>query len=241
MNSIAKITTVRELLAFIAQDANEHGNLSIRGVARLASVAHQTIFDAINSPSGKLAKKLTQQGFDPSGLTESGFPSQAVILTLEYYAYESKAKAEQAKILMRTFGTIGLMEALKQLKAPKPERPQLLTRDTLDYIEGARTLSELKVNPQLKLLLEDALTEELELMRNQRLLPSSNQKKEYTIAKVRARELGYSDKQIGNGGALGRFVKASIDPAFNKRIGEYNVNHYEVSPQLDEVIHAYFR
>jgi hypothetical protein len=243
MNSITKISTVQELLAFICEDANEKGNLSIRGVARLSGVAHTSIIRDGAFKSQKIAEKLESQGFECVALLNDGFPPQAVILTLEYFAYESKAKADQAKILMRTFGTLGLMEALNQVK--KTEQPivrQLPSRDTVDYIEAANKLSGLKVNSQLKTLLEDALTDELELMRNRRLISSNSmEKKEYTIAKVRAKELGYTEKQIGNGSALGRFIAKSLSPEFQKRIGDYQVNHYQVSPQLDEVIHAYFR
>lgn len=112
-------------------------------------------------------------------------------------------------------------------------------RDTIDYVQAAAILPTLKVNGLLKQLLEDALTDDLELMRNQKALPGA--KRQFTIVKVRAKELGYSTERIGNGGSLGRFVAQIIHPAMSERVGKFMVNHYEVTPELDEAIHAYFR
>jgi prophage antirepressor-like protein len=175
--------------------------------------------------------------------------SQSMIIIWEPGIYQLLAKSRKPKA--KPFQKWLFEEVLPEIRKTgrynpseenQPTQPQLPTRDTIDYIDAADKLGQLRVNSQLKMLLEDALTDELELMRNRRLIGSGlAEKKEYTIAKVRAKELGYSDKQIGSGSALGRFVAKMLDPKFQKRIGDYNVNHYEVTPQLDEVIHAYFR
>ena len=68
----------------------------------------------------------------------------------------------------------------------------------------------------------------------------SEPKQEITIAKVRAKELGYSEKQIGSGSALGTFVGKKVKHLFKERIGVYDVKHYEVNDELDSAIHAYF-
>jgi hypothetical protein len=133
----------QELLAFLKQDASEQGNLSIRGVARMVGVAHQTIHEGLGTPSGKLSQKLIGQGFNPSGLCTDGFSPQAVILVLEYYAYESKAKAPMAKQLMRTFGTIGLMETLKNIRQPQPEPKQSLVAEPLSFETIANCTSQM--------------------------------------------------------------------------------------------------
>ena len=64
--------------------------------------------------------------------------------------------------------------------------------------------------------------------------------KEFTIVKVRARELGYSDKEIGDGSMLGKFVVKHIKPAYEQRVGKYSVKHYEVNDELDTCIKTYF-
>jgi hypothetical protein len=57
---------------------------------------------------------------------------------------------------------------------------------------------------------------------------------------VRARELGYTNKEIGNGSALGKFVAKSVPIAFIERIGNYQVKHYEVNDLLDTAIKTFF-
>jgi hypothetical protein len=60
--------------------------------------------------SKKLGQTLTTHGFQAVELVENGFPTQAVWLTIEYFAFESKAAAPMAKQLARTFGSIGIIE-----------------------------------------------------------------------------------------------------------------------------------
>lgn len=119
-----------------------------------------------------------------------------------------------------------------------PPVPQLPQRDTIDYIKAANVIPNLKVNAHLKQLLEDSLTDELELMRNQKALPGG--KSEYTIVKSRARELGYKVSDIDSGCNLGRHVAKLVDFAFRERIGKWDVKHYLVTPELDAAIHSYF-
>jgi hypothetical protein len=113
-------------------------------------------------------------------------------------------------------------------------------RDTIAYIEAASIIPTLQVNPQLKQLLEDALTDDLELSRNIKALPNIINKKEYTIVKVRAKELGYDIDKIANGSELGKYVAKHIKYSFKKNIGDWNVNHYEINPKLDQVIKSFF-
>ncbi len=143
---------------------------------------------------------------------------------------------------MRLFGAIGLKTVLDKLSQPTEQHKALPQRDTIDYVQAAAIIPSLQVNGLLKQLLEDSLTDDLELMRNQKALTSgSKEKRQFTIAKVRAKELGYSVDRIGSGSQLGRFIAQQLKPAMTERVGKYMVNHYEVTPQLDEIIHAYFR
>ena len=119
----------------------------------------------------------------------------------------------------------------------EPVVPQLPHRDPIDYINAAALLPTIDVNPQLKRLLEDYLTDDLELRRNLANTP----KKEYNIVKVRAKELGYNLDKIQNGSQLGKYVARHVPATFKKRIGDFEVNHYELSERLDEVIHSFFR
>lgn len=119
--------------------------------------------------------------------------------------------------------------------APKPEPlPEL---NPVELINAADKLEDIN-NATLQELLRNELIDYLSVKQGNKALPSA--KKEYTICKVRARELGYSTKDIGNGSALGVFVAKHLKCAFSERIGKYDVKHYEVTDELDTVIHDYF-
>lgn len=116
------------------------------------------------------------------------------------------------------------------------EPRQLPQRDAVEYITAAKDLQALP-DGILKALLADTLADEIALKRNNALPPA---KKDYTIVKVRAKMLGYPDKEIGDGSKLGRFIHQRIEPAFQEMIGRYPVYHYELTPELDTAIHTFF-
>lgn len=121
----------------------------------------------------------------------------------------------------------------------EPEPVALPVRDTVEYIEAADKLERMS-DSILKLLLKDCLIDELELRHNNLALPSGDRRKQYTIVKVRAMQLGYSAKEIGKGTDLGRFVKARIKPSHQELVGRFPVYHYEVNSDLDTAIHTFF-
>lgn len=127
------------------------------------------------------------------------------------------------------------------IASQQPPQPQLPERDTIDYITAASALEKL-ADSTLKSLLKDSLIDEIELRRNIKALSESDRPnpKKYTIAKVRAKMLGYSPEEIGNGTGLGKFIHSQIKPSFREFVGKYPVYHYEVTPEFDEAIHAYF-
>ncbi len=118
---------------------------------------------------------------------------------------------------------------------------QLPVRDSVDYIQAAETLTKLPDN-RLTRLLNQMLVSELSLIsvNQKQLSPVEEQPKQYTTATVRASQLGYTAKQIGNGASLGKFVKQQIEPDFLDWQGQYQVNHYEVCEKFDQAIHNYF-
>lgn len=121
------------------------------------------------------------------------------------------------------------------------QHQQLATRDSVDYIQAAEILTKLPDN-RLTRLLNQMLVSELSLIsvNQKQLTPTEEQPKQYTTATVRAGQLGYTTKQIGNGDTLGKFIKQQIEPNFLDWQGQYQVNHYEVSDQFDKAIHNYF-
>lgn len=123
----------------------------------------------------------------------------------------------------------------------QPQQKQLPTRDSVDYIQAAETLTRLPDN-RLTRLLNQMLVSELSLIsvNQKQLSPIEEQPKQYTTATIRAAQLGYTAKQIGNGATLGKFIKQQIEPDFLDWQGQYQVNHYEVCEQFDQAIHNYF-
>ena len=120
--------------------------------------------------------------------------------------------------------------------------PRLIpVRDAVDYIQAADTLAKLP-DSRLTRLLNQRLVDEVALVavNQKQIAPAIEQIKQYTTATVRASQLGYSAKQIGNGASLGKFVKVEIAPEFSDWQGQYMVNHFEVSDRLDSRIHAFF-
>jgi hypothetical protein len=93
----------------------------------------------------------------------------------------------------------------------------------------------LDTDPLIKSLITQRLAEEL----GSKILPAGNTIQ--VILTVRAGELGYSQSQIGNGSQLGKFVSRMISPNGKTQHGRYPVNVYDLTPELDECIHAYFR
>lgn len=103
------------VLQIIRQNLIGEKNLSVRGLARLCGIQHTSIIrdGAFNNKS--IAQSLIQNGFDAGALVENGFDAQATWLVIEYFAYESKAKAISAKRLARTFGAMGVYQLFDEL------------------------------------------------------------------------------------------------------------------------------
>lgn len=123
----------------------------------------------------------------------------------------------------------------------EPSIKALPTRDAIDYIEAADKLAKLPDSRLTRLLSQMFVSEVALISANQRqIAPATEVQKQYTTATVRASQLGYTAKQIGNGTSLGKFVKAVIEPDFVDWQGQYKVNHFEVNETLDARIHLFF-
>lgn len=124
---------------------------------------------------------------------------------------------------------------------PEPIAKALPVRDSIDYIQAADTLAKLPDSRLTRLLSQMFVSEIALISANQRqIAPATESQKQYTTATVRASQLGYTANQIGNGTALGKFVRAAIDPDFVDWQGQYKVNHFEVNQTLDDRIHLFF-
>lgn len=228
------INSQSDFIRYIQDNSIGGRNLSIRGLAGLCGVSHTFLREGGVFTSEKLAQKLAGAGFQGVALLENGFCAQAAWLVIEYFAYESKAKAEGAKRLARLFGSIGVQTCFDMVSSQpvQPQRRLAPQRDLIDYIEAAN-LAGVIDDPHLKALISQRLAEQL----GGKALAES----QLVIVTVRANELGYSQKQIGSGAALGTFVKnQGCEPISKTYHGNYRVNTYYLTPELDEAIHLYF-
>jgi hypothetical protein len=122
-----------ENLAGFIQKNLEGQKLSIRGVAGLCGVADKSIINGGSFNSQILAEKLESRGFDAGSLLENGFGAVETWLVIEYFAYDSKAKAPFAKAIARTFGAFGVKSAFSQV-APQPSSIPERATPAIDYI-----------------------------------------------------------------------------------------------------------
>jgi phage anti-repressor protein len=113
---------------------------------------------------------------------------------------------------------------------------------SVEYVRAWKDLQEL---PRCKMtqLIEYRMMSELDIENvNQRFLAGKpDDQPHLTTVNIRAKQLGYTEKQIGDGKTLGKFVKKRVEPISQEWQGQYLVWHYVVNNELDKVIHSYFQ
>ena len=147
------IKTTDDLLTYIRENLIGGSNISIRGLARLCGVEDTSIIRSAAFKTLKLAEILVAEGFEAADLVKTGFNAKAAWLTIEYFAYQSKAKATGAKQIARTFGMLGIMQTFKELN--KPSEPQL----PQTYLEALKALVKAEEEKE-RLALEKELLED---------------------------------------------------------------------------------
>ena len=177
--------------------------------------------------NAKMAETFNSNTFKVSLINESG------VYACIFGSTKPEAKAFKKWVTSELLPTIR-----KTGSYSTNQQKQLPSRDAIEYIEATEKLNNME-DSILKNLLRDTLVDELGLKKNQKLL-SPQDRKDLTIVKVRAKELGYTETQIGNGSALGCFVKSLVKPQFRENVGRFKVWHYEISNELDNAIHSYF-
>jgi phage regulator Rha-like protein len=234
------------MLNNITVQTNSDGTLVVdsRLIAERLGVQHETFMRTLKKYEPELEEAFGVIRFEihqpPKG-SQGGRPETFALLTEEQATTAMTFSRNTPEVLQCKIDLVTAFKKAKDLLTGKVEHPSALkpVRDVVEYIEAAKTLQSLKVNPQLKQLLEDGLVDEMALMRtnSKAIAPAT---KEYTIVKVRATELGYTHKEIENGSLLGRYVSKRLNYAFKKRIGDFEVMHYLITPELDSIIHEYF-
>lgn len=173
-----------------------------------------------------------------NGLTASR--AEVICLTVECFKELGMlAQTEQGKLVRKYY-----LECERIVKEfiPQTQQPMRSLPSAVDYIEAQDKLNKMP-RSNITILLQRRMLDELALLENNQqaqLAGACAPIKHYTTATVRAAQLGYSAKQIDNGAALGKFVKAAIAPDHKDWQGQYEVWHYEVNEEFDSRIHAFF-
>jgi hypothetical protein len=124
------ISSQEDFIQYLRANTINGRNLSNYGLAGLCGVHHTSILQTGGGFSSlKLYRKLSDAGFDCFGLQSNGFCAQAAWLTIEYFAWESKADAPGAKELARLFGSIGIKTCLELTSSEVVQQNALASMD----------------------------------------------------------------------------------------------------------------
>jgi KilA-N domain len=188
----------------------------------------KSYLEALSSVTGIPVTELVEisQGGIPENQGTWGHPKVA----LRFAQWCSDDFAVQVDFWIDELITTGTVS----IAAPEPQFQRKLApqRDLLDYWEACQQMG-IDRDPLLLSLFSQRMAEQL----GGSVLPPTTQ----VILTVRANELGYDQKQIGSGSQLGKFVSKMIPPNGKTQHGKYPVNVYDLTPELDECINAYFR
>jgi hypothetical protein len=223
--------TARELMRFLGFSKWD----------KFLSVVLDAIADIDLLEAGSAIQHITQTGKTPQSGGRDLVDFELSRLGCYHVALACKQRTLEVAAARRYFASQTRKQEIAESIAPKVVERQLPpVRDSIDYLNASKILAAMPEG-RLKQLLADKFTAEIALANvNQKQIGSTEPVKQYTTATVRAAQLGFSTTQIGSGSALGTYVKKSITPDFSDWQGQYMVNHYQVSPEFDKCIMAYF-
>lgn len=130
----AAISNFDEFRRYIRKNSIGDRALSIRGLAGLCGVDRKAIMRGGDFSSAKLTQKLAGIGFHGGDLLKQGFNADASWAVVEYYAYESNAKAPGAKRLARLFGSLGVAKAFEIAEERKTKECARKSLDDLSTV-----------------------------------------------------------------------------------------------------------
>lgn len=230
----------------ITVQVNDNGTLVVdsRLIAERLFIRHKNLLETLKKYQSEIEQAFGQIAFETEAVTNSAGAvneTKFALLTEPQATVLMTFSRNSPEVVQCKIDLVTAFQKAKDLLAGKLEKPALKKTHTIvEYIDAAGKLESLKVNPLLKRLLEDGLVDEMAVVRANTKAIAPAEKKEYTIVKVRATELGYRADDIGGGTALGKYVAKRLKYEFIDRVGRFDVKHYAVGPDLDNLIHEYF-
>lgn len=131
----AAISNFDDFRRYIRENSIGDRALSIRGLAKLCGIRDTAIIRGAAFSSARLSQKLSGHGFEPAAFLEKGFDANSSWAVIEYFAYESQAKASEAKKLARLFGALGIAKAFEIAEESKQEKTARKSFDDLSRIQ----------------------------------------------------------------------------------------------------------
>jgi phage antirepressor YoqD-like protein len=157
----SQIDSQSAFIQYIRNNSVGGRNLSIRGLAELCGVADTSIIRTGAFASEELFQKLTASGFKAAALLMGGFCARSAFIVIEYFAYDSKAKAIGAKHLAQLFGSVGVQTCFDMAHQPitlaKFQLPQT-------YLEALKALVISEETKEQEKLLRLAAEEQKQLL-----------------------------------------------------------------------------
>jgi hypothetical protein len=190
----AAISNLEEFCQYICDNSVGDRALSIRGLARLCEVHDTAIIRGADFYSQKLAQKLTGIGFEAADLVKYGFNASSAWAVVEYFAYESQAKAEGAKRLARLFGALGVSKAFELAHETPVKAPNsvVFRRSSLWAVRLTEARNVMIYRFLTKKLPKDSqafLLEEVEPKTLERLMELPEMILDYLVAAIEVKEL----------------------------------------------------
>jgi hypothetical protein len=97
-------------------DENGQVFVSFRGAARICNIDHKALSHHFSGDlkASKLAKTLTEQGFEVGSFSQTGIPDTVLALVIEYYAFDANKTTQEALLACRAFAAIGIRVWIQQ-------------------------------------------------------------------------------------------------------------------------------
>jgi hypothetical protein len=132
------------------------------------------------------------------------------------------------------FAVVELIEQQLQPKIEQPLRQMAPQRDLIDYGQLIASMPLLAKDPILNALLGQRLAEQL----SPGVKSIDHPEQPLNITSI-ASNLGYSQKEIGNGAALGKFIKLRHQSLGTSQHGKYQVHVYLPS-EVENSVQEFF-
>lgn len=225
------------IVSNIGTDADAALVVDSRLLASGLNIEHDNFLQTIQKYETQIEKAFGVLLFEtgkPSGAAKGGRPQKYALLTEDQATFVITLTRNTPEVVRCKLELVSAFSKAKKILSatPIPQRQLAPQRDLVDYINAFKSIG-IDQDPLIRPLLMQRAAEEL----GGKFLPATRQ----ILVAVRAGELGISQKDIGTGSQLGKYIVAcGFEPNGKTPHGRYEVNTFSPSPELDEAILRFF-